>query len=74
MPPKQYRCCHCETAEDRLDVIIQHCIEQHGHSELKYGQLVLDDISGVLKYQTKLHEGLVPSDLSKIGENYLCPR
>jgi hypothetical protein len=35
---------------------------------LKYRQLVLDENTRIQRYQTKIHEGVVPSNLTKYGK------
>jgi hypothetical protein len=48
-----------------LQSIIEHCKLSHGEETLKYRQLVLDENTGIQRYQTKIHEGVVPSNLTK---------
>jgi N12 class adenine-specific DNA methylase len=51
-----------------LQSIIEHCKLSHGEETLKYRQLVLDENTGIQIYQTKIHEGVVPSNLTKYGK------
>jgi hypothetical protein len=46
-----------------LQGTIEHCKLSHGEETLKYRQLVLDENTGIQRYQTKIHEGVVPSNL-----------
>ena len=66
-----YKCYYCATKFDTINNIVEHCQEKHQQNVLKYRQLILDERSGVLKYQTKLHEGIVPHELEKSGKS-LC--
>jgi hypothetical protein len=43
----------------------EHCKLSHGEETLKYRQLVLDENTGIQRYQTKIHDGVVPSNLTK---------
>ena len=43
-------------------------ILSHGEETLKYRQLVLDENTGIQRYHTKIHEGVVPSNLTKYGK------
>ena len=63
-----YKCYYCEIKESPLQSIIQHCKLSHGEETLKYRQLVLDENTGIQRYQTKIHEGVVPSNLTKYGK------
>ena len=47
---------------------ISHCSSNHDTELLRYRQLVLGPDSGHMKYQTKLHEGLVPRQLHDVGK------
>jgi hypothetical protein len=51
-----------------LQRIIEHCKLSHGEETLKYRQLVLDENKGIQRYQTKIHEGVVPYNLTKYGK------
>jgi hypothetical protein len=44
------------------------CKLSHGEETLQYRQLVLDENTGIQRYQTKIHEGVVPSNLTKYGK------
>ena len=48
--------------------VISHCSSNHDTELLPYRQLVLCPDSGHMKYQTKLHEGLVPRQLHDVGK------
>ena len=56
-------CYYYGTKFDHMACVVEHCQEKHQHNILKYRQLILDEHSGTLKYQTKIHEGVVPYDL-----------
>ena len=47
---------------------INHCSNNHDTELLRYRHLVLCPDSGHMKYQTKLHEGLVPRQLHDVGK------
>ncbi|MEW8548482.1 MAG: hypothetical protein AB2693_33685, partial [Candidatus Thiodiazotropha sp.] len=47
---------------------INHCVSSHDEELLKYRQLVLCEQSGRMKYQTKIHEDLVPRKLHDAGK------
>ena len=51
-----------------MQSIIEHCKLSHGEETLKYRQLILDENTGIQRYQTKIHEGVVPSNLTKYGK------
>ena len=53
-----------------MQSIIEHCKLSYGEETLKYRQLVtkLDENTGIQRYQTKIHEGVVPSNLTKYGK------
>jgi hypothetical protein len=40
----------------------------YGEETLKYRQLVLDENKGIQRYQTKIHEGVVPYNLIKYNK------
>ena len=63
-----YKCYYCGRKESPLQSIIEHCKLSHGEETLKYRQLVLDENTGIQRYQTKIHEGVVPSNLTKYGK------
>jgi len=60
-----YKCFYCATKFDTINNIVEHCQDKYQQNVLKYRPLILDERSGVLKYQTKLHEGTVPHELEK---------
>ena len=60
-----YKCYYCATKFDTINNIVEHCQEKHQQNVLKYRQLILDESSDILKYQTKLHKGIVPRELEK---------
>ena len=47
---------------------ISHCSSNHDTELLQHRQLVLCPDSGHMKYQTKLHEGLIPRQLHVVGK------
>ena len=49
-----------------LESTISHCTSNHDIELLRYRQLVLCPDSGHMKYQTKLHDGLVPRQLHDV--------
>jgi RecJ-like exonuclease len=63
-----YKCYYCGIKESPLQSIIEHCKLSHGEATLKYRQLVLDENTGIQRYQTKIYEGVVPSNLTKYGK------
>jgi hypothetical protein len=65
-----YKCYYCGIKESPLQSIIEHCKLSHGKEILKYRQLVLDENTGIQRYQTKIHEGVVPSNLTKYDKSF----
>jgi hypothetical protein len=63
-----YKCYYCRIKESALQSIIEHCKLSHGEQTLKYRQLVLDENTGIQRYQTTIREGVVPSNLTKYGK------
>ena len=61
-------CYFCPLKFGDPDSAISHCSSNHDTELLRYGQLVLCPDSGHMKYQTKLHEGLVPRQLHDVGK------
>ena len=51
-----------------MQSIIEYCKLSHGEETLKYRQQVLDENTGIQRYQTKIHKGVVPSNLTKYGK------
>ena len=51
-----------------MQSIIEHCKLLHGEETLKYRQLILDENTGIQRYPKKIHEGVVPSNLTKYGK------
>jgi hypothetical protein len=68
-PMGMHVCYYCGTKFDHIACVVEHCLEKHQHNILKYRQLILDEHSGTLKYQTKIHEGVVPYDLEEAGKS-----
>ena len=52
-----------------LEQIIGHCSVLHEEKLLKYRQLVLDDVTGICRYQTQTHEGVVPLKINESGKS-----
>ena len=50
--------CHdkCATLADG----VKHCLENHTNHVLRYRKLLLDDKSGMMKYQTSSNDGMKP--------------
>ena len=48
-----YKCDYCGIKESSLQSIIEHCKLSHGEETLKYRQLVLDENTGIQRYQIK---------------------
>ena len=64
-----YKCYYCEIKESPLQSIIEHCKLSHGEETLKYRQLVLDENTGIQRYQIKnTRRSIVPSNLTKYGK------
>ena len=61
-------CYYCPLKFGDLESAISHCSSNHDTEVLRYRQLVLCPDSGHMKYQTKLHEGLVPRQLHDVGK------
>ena len=40
--------------------VVKHCVENHTKHILRYRKLLLDDKSGMMKYQTRSHDGIKP--------------
>ena len=47
----------CATLAD----VVKHCVENHTNHVLRYRKLLMDDKSGMMKYQTGSHDGIIPS-------------
>ena len=62
-----FRCYFCALESGTLQEIIDHCSENHAEEPLKYREQVLDDKSGKFRFQTKYHQGIIPSILNKEG-------
>ena len=62
------RCYYCLLKFDDLESDISHCTSNHDPELLRYRQLVLCPDSGHMKYQTRLHKGLVPRQLHDVGK------
>jgi hypothetical protein len=58
-----YKCYYCGIKESSLQSIIEHCKLSHGEETFKYRQLVLDENTGIQRYQTK-----IPSNLTNYGK------
>ena len=63
------RCNYCPLKFGDLESAISHCTSNHDTELLQYRQLVLCPDSGHMKYQTRLHEGLVPRRLHDVGKD-----
>ena len=61
-------CYYCPLKFGDPESAISHCSSNHDTELLRYRQLVLCSDSGHMKYQTKLHEGLVPRQLHDVGK------
>ena len=59
------RCYYCPLKFGDLESAISHCKSNHGTELLQYRQL---PDSEHMKYQSKLHEGLVPRQLHDVGK------
>ena len=46
-----------------------HCSVLHEEKLLKYRKLVLDDLTGICRYQTQTHEGVVPLKIKESGKS-----
>ena len=62
------RCYYCPLKFGDLESAISHCTNTHDTELLRYRQFVLCPDSGHMKYQIKLHKGLVPRQLHDVGK------
>jgi predicted transcriptional regulator len=62
------KCYYCGIKESPLQSIIEQRKLSYGEETLKYRQLILDENPEIQRYQTKIHEGVVPSNLTKYGK------
>ena len=46
-----------------------HCYVLHKEKLLKYRKQVLDDLTGICRYQTQAHEGVLPLKIEEFGHN-----
>ena len=60
-------CYYCPLKFGDSESAISHCSSNHDTELLRYRQLVLCPDLGHMKYQTKLHEGLVLKQLHDVG-------
>ena len=63
-----FRCYYCPYKTDSFEQIIGHCSVLHEEKLLKYRKLVLDDLTGICRYQTQTHEGVVPLKIKESGK------
>ena len=66
-----FKCYYCPYKTNSFEEIIDHCSILHEDELLKYRTLILDDLTGILQYQTKTHEGVVPRKIKECGKS-LC--
>ena len=64
-----FRCYYCPYKTDSFEQIIGHCSVLHEEKLLKYRKLVLDDLTGICRYQTQTHEGVVPLKIKESGKS-----
>ena len=62
------RCYYCPLKFGDLESAISHCTSNHETELPRYRQLVSCPDSGHVKYQIKLHKGLVPRQLHDVGK------
>ena len=44
---------------------VKHCVENHANNVLRYRKLLLDVKSEMMKFQTRSHDGIIPSILNR---------
>ena len=66
-----YKCYYCTFSTRQFGSIVQHCTEFHSNEIIKYRQLVVNELTGKIGYQTKIHNGLIPSVLKQEGRNVI---
>ena len=67
----KYRCFYCTSPTyktDEYSEIVEHCVKGHKCQTLKYRELILQSETGLLKYQSKSHEGIIPIRLENEGK------
>ncbi|KAH3810037.1 hypothetical protein DPMN_138419 [Dreissena polymorpha] len=67
----KYRCFYCTSPTyktDEYSEIVEHCVKGHKCQTLKYRELILQGETGLLKYQSKSHEGIIPIRLENEGK------
>ena len=64
-----FRRYYCPYKTDSFVQIIGHCSVLHEETLLKYRKLVLDDLTGICRYQTQTYEGVVPLKIKESGKS-----
>ena len=62
--------CHEKYATQLADVV-KHCVENLTNHVLRYKKLLIDDKSGMMKYQTGSHDGIISFILHGRGKVYM---
>ena len=63
-----FLCYYCAFNGETLTSVIEHCTENHSNYVLKYKENMLDPEKGYFVTQTKVHENIIPINLSRIGK------
>lgn len=71
---QKYRWYFCEVETESLDLLVDHCTSNHCIENLKYHELQLDEQTGKLKYQTKIHTGVIPSVFKRERKSIVCKK
>ncbi|KAH3827973.1 hypothetical protein DPMN_129919 [Dreissena polymorpha] len=65
----KYHCVCCSIDKQTLSEIIKHCIERHGEKPLKYREFAFDPVLNKYGYKSKLHEGIIQSEIKLAGKD-----
>ena len=52
---------YCHDKYATIADVVKHCVENHTNHVLRYRKLLMDDKSGMMKYQTGSDDGIIPS-------------
>ena len=60
---------YCHDKYATLADVVKHCVENHTNHVLRYKKLLMDDISGMMKYQTGSHDDIISFILHGRGKS-----
>ena len=62
---------YCHDKYATLADVVKHCVENLTHHVLRYRKLLMDDKSGMMKYQTGSHDDIISFILNGRGKVYM---